>query len=88
MGNTSQIIESWKNPKKRNKNLMNHPSGIGFHELSDAEMEYIAGGNGTADPQISPTIVLSLKVSGAIVSGAGASYVGSYVASAAFDCRD
>lgn len=90
MDKINLIIESWKDPKMRKSNFMEHPSGVSFHELSISEMEFVAGGNGTAEPRVTPvtpaTPVIS-KVSVG-VSAAGISFVGSFIASAAFDCRD
>ncbi len=87
---TNTIIEAWKNPKKRKTSNITHPSGVGFQELTIEEMNFIAGGNGSMEPQATPatpaTPVIS-KVSWA-ASGAAASFVVSFVASAATKCRD
>ncbi len=87
---TNAIVEAWKNPKKRNQVDQNHPSGAGFQELTVEEMNFIAGGNGSMEPQATPatpaTPIIS-KVSWA-ASGAAASFVVSFVASAATKCSD
>lgn len=58
--NNQKIIESWKNPKLRKNLTVGHPAGKGFHELEFEEMSFISGGNGTADPQATPTILTTL----------------------------
>ncbi|MGE7021910.1 mersacidin family lantibiotic [Solibacillus cecembensis] len=92
MESTNEIINSWKNPKERDLNLLSHPAGSSFHELSTVEMEYISGGNGQVEPQATPATptfssVPCAQVSWA-VSGAAASAVVSFVASAVANCRD
>lgn len=84
---TNSIIMSWKNPKLRKKVQVEHPAGKGFQELSVSEMNFIAGGNVTVQPQATPATPIISKISMG-VSGAAASFVVSYISSAAFDCRD
>lgn len=81
------LISMWKNPKLRENQEIIHPAGKGFQELSLSEMQYVAGGNGTVEPQATPATPLISKISVGL-SAAGISYVGSFIASAAFDCKD
>lgn len=87
MKSTEQIIEAWKNPKSRNDVELVHPSGKGFHELEVQEMHFVAGGS-TAEPQWTPATVSSIPCVrvATVVSGAAASAVVSFVASAVADC--
>lgn len=86
---TNSIIQAWKNPKLRSSENT-HPSGRGFQEMSLSEMEFIAGGNGAFKPQVTPVTPATPAISkiSVGVSAAGISFVGSFIASAAFDCRD
>lgn len=62
------------------KNL--NVSGKEFDDLTETEMQELAGGQGDVDPEITPgTVVITSYVTGAL-SGA----VASYVASAAAKC--
>lgn len=84
------LISMWKNPKLRENQEIIHPAGKGFQELSLSEMQYVAGGNGTVEPQATPATPATPLISKISVglSAAGISYVGSFIASAAFDCKD
>ncbi|EQA7703566.1 lichenicidin A2 family type 2 lantibiotic [Staphylococcus pseudintermedius] len=59
--------------------------GKSFMELDQAEMDFISGAEGTVDVQVTPSSVLCVRISLG-VSAAGASFVASYVASAATNC--
>lgn len=73
--NNVEIIEAWKNPKLRQKLKESHPSGIGFHELSFEEMTFIAGGNGTVEPRVTPVLTTLAPYTPAISIGGGLSAV-------------
>lgn len=78
--NVNELIESWKNPKKREDLDFNHPAGKGFHELSQEEMFFVAGGNGDVEPQVTPTVLTTLApYTPAISIGGGISAVSGLV---------
>ncbi|MCE5173034.1 lichenicidin A2 family type 2 lantibiotic [Paenibacillus profundus] len=70
-----QIISLWKNPELRNKAsaMPSHPSGTSFQELSVEEMSNLYGAG-------------EVKPMSSLACGVLISFVGSYLASAAFKC--
>ena len=69
------------------EDLMNTNDFIGasFDELTREEMDFITGAAGTVQPQVTPTVVVS--IASKVVGGGAVSFVGTYTASAAFKCR-
>lgn len=69
--NVNQTIKAWKNPKFRSETNMENPVGRSFQEMDIQEMNFVTGGNGTADPDASPTITTVTTLSkGGLISGA------------------
>ncbi|MGE7021911.1 mersacidin/lichenicidin family type 2 lantibiotic [Solibacillus cecembensis] len=74
-----EIIQAWKNPKKRNQVMTSHPSGTGFHELNEQEMMFIAGGNGEVETQATPLLTTLTPATPAISWGGAVSAVSGLV---------
>ncbi|ANB57096.1 type 2 lantibiotic, family protein [Anoxybacillus sp. B7M1] len=75
----NQIIEALKDPKKRKNLNLSHPSGNGFQEMSLEEMNFITGGNGTVQPQVTPVLTPFTPYTPAISGGAAVSAVSGLV---------